>query len=60
MRGTQDIPVWQRNYYEHIIRDDRDLQNKTDYIEANPRLWDEDDENPLNLKSVEATRPDVT
>ena len=37
---------WQRNYYEHIIRDEKDLQNKTDYIEANPSLWDEDDDNP--------------
>lgn len=50
MRGTQDIPVWQRNYYEHIIRNEQDLQNKTDYIEANPLLWGEDDENPM--KSV--------
>jgi REP element-mobilizing transposase RayT len=50
MRGTQGVPVWQRNYYEHIIRDEQDLQNKTDYIEANPMLWDEDDENPLNIK----------
>jgi len=50
MRGTQDIPVWQRNYYEHIIRNERDLQNKTDYIEANPMLWNEDNENPLNTK----------
>ena len=41
---------WQRNYYEHIIRDEKDLQNKTDYIEANPLLWDEDDENPVNRK----------
>jgi putative transposase len=41
-------PIWQRNYYEHIIRNETDLQNKTDYIEANPLLWDEDDENPLN------------
>ena len=40
---------WQRNYYEHIIRNEKDLQNKTDYIEANPRLWDEDDENPVNV-----------
>jgi putative transposase len=51
MRGTQDVPVWQRNYYEHIIRNERDLQNKTDYIEANPILWDQDSENPINLKS---------
>lgn len=41
---------WQRNYYEHIIRDETDLQNKTDYIESNPLLWDEDDENPANMK----------
>ena len=40
---------WQRNYYEHIIRNEKDLQNKTDYIEANPLLWDEDDENPVNV-----------
>ena len=40
--------LWQRNYYEHIIRDEKDLQNKTDYIEANPSLWDEDDNNPRN------------
>jgi len=39
---------WQRNYYEHIIRNEKDLQNKTDYINANPLLWDEDDENPIN------------
>jgi putative transposase len=41
--------IWQRNYYEHIIRDEQDLQNKSDYIEANPMLWDEDDNNPRNL-----------
>src|SRR5215207_7520446 len=51
MRRTQGIPVWQRNYWEHIIRNHQDLQNKTDYIEANPMLWDEDDENPVNIKS---------
>ena len=42
--------IWQRNYYEHIIRNETDLQNKTDYIDANPLLWDEDDENPINKK----------
>ena len=38
--------IWQRNYYEHIIRDEQDLKNKTDYIDANPMLWNDDDENP--------------
>ncbi|MBN8579900.1 MAG: transposase [Anaerolineae bacterium] len=46
----KETPIWQRNYYEHIIRNETDLQNKTDYIEANPSLWDEDDENPVNAK----------
>lgn len=42
--------IWQRNYYEHIIRNETDLQNKTNYIQANPLLWDEDDNNPVNVK----------
>ena len=41
---------WQRNYYEHIIRDEQDIQNKTDYIESNPMMWDEDDENPFRTR----------
>jgi REP element-mobilizing transposase RayT len=40
--------IWQRNYYEHIIRDEEDLQRITDYIEMNPSRWDEDEENPRN------------
>jgi REP element-mobilizing transposase RayT len=44
----KNTPIWQCNYYEHIIRKETDLQNKTDYIESNPLLWDEDDENPIN------------
>ena len=43
--------IWQRNYYEHVIRDETDLQNKTDYIEANPMLWDEDEKNPQYVQS---------
>ncbi len=38
---------WQRSYYEHIIRDEKELQQKTDYIMDNPSQWDEDDENPV-------------
>lgn len=38
--------LWQRNYYEHIIRDDRDLDRIRTYIEANPSRWATDAENP--------------
>ena len=46
----KETPIWQRSFYEHVIWYETDLQNKTDYIEANPLLWNEDDENPVNLK----------
>ena len=41
---------WQRNYYEHIIRSNKDLQNKTAYILANPTLWAKDNDNPTNIR----------
>ncbi len=37
--------LWQRNYYEHIIRNEKDLQRIADYIVANPSRWNEDDNN---------------
>lgn len=40
--------IWQRNYYEHIIRNHEDWDRIHRYIEANPSLWAEDEENPLN------------
>jgi putative transposase len=50
MRRLDGVPVWQRNYYEHVIRNEKDLQNKTEYIQANPLLWEQDDENPGHIK----------
>jgi len=38
--------VWQRNYYEHIIRDDDDLNRIREYIINNPMNWDIDENNP--------------
>lgn len=46
MRGTPGAAVWQRNYYEHIIRDEAEWGRIRDYIEANPVRWAEDRENP--------------
>lgn len=42
---------WQRNYYEHIIRNEKELQQKIDYILDNPSRWKNDEENPRNKKS---------
>jgi putative transposase len=38
--------LWQRNYYEHIIRNEREMQAKWDYILDNPAMWEADEENP--------------
>lgn len=46
LRKTQGIPVWQRNYYEHIIRNDDEHNRIHLYIESNPVNWMEDNENP--------------
>jgi len=46
IRNTTGIPVWQRNYYDHIIRNEKALENIRWYIEGNPVLWEYDHENP--------------
>ena len=39
--------IWQRNYYEHIIRDRQEYEKIRLYIQENPRRWAEDKENPF-------------
>jgi REP element-mobilizing transposase RayT len=46
LRRTPREPVWQRNYYEHIIRDDEELNEIREYIMTNPAKWASDRENP--------------
>lgn len=47
-RLTNDamIEIWQRNYYEHIIRTDVDLDKIRAYIQFNPEMWERDRNNP--------------
>jgi len=46
MRGTPGAPVWQRNYYEHVARDESELSRIREYIGNNPAQWSLDRENP--------------
>ncbi|MSP53983.1 MAG: transposase [Gammaproteobacteria bacterium] len=46
IRDTPRVPVWQRNYYEHIIRNDEDYNRIAEYIFTNPEKWQEDTLNP--------------
>ncbi len=41
-----DGRFWQRNYFEHVVRDDGDLNRIRQYIIDNPRKWEEDENNP--------------
>ena len=46
IRGGDRTAIWQRNYYEHVIRDEGDLEEIRRYIAENPTHWAEDRENP--------------
>jgi putative transposase len=46
MRDMPGLPFWQRNYWEHVIRDDRSLQHIREYIANNPARWEQDQLHP--------------
>ncbi|HUT75963.1 MAG TPA: transposase [Armatimonadota bacterium] len=48
LRSTPGRRVWQRNYYEHVIRNADDLAEIRRYIADNPLKWESDTENPVN------------
>ena len=45
-----DRKLWQRNYWEHIVRDEPDLNRIREYIINNPANWQSDENNPKNVK----------
>ncbi|GAB4438871.1 MAG: transposase [Anaerolineae bacterium] len=46
LRNAPGAPVWQRGYYDRIIRDDKMLNAIRQYIMDNPARWEEDPEHP--------------
>jgi hypothetical protein len=58
IRGTPGLPVWQRNYYEHVIRNEEELDAIRQYIADNPLRWAEDRENPHNVGAGPRACPD--
>jgi REP element-mobilizing transposase RayT len=44
--------LWQKNYYEHIIRNDRELENIRWYIRNNPLNWQLDRDNSQNIRKL--------
>jgi REP element-mobilizing transposase RayT len=45
-RHTEGATVWQRDFYEHILRNETELDHITSYIESNPARWADDNDDP--------------
>jgi putative transposase len=39
LRSTPGANLWQRNYYDHVLRDDLSLRRTREYLVRNPSLW---------------------
>lgn len=48
LHNTPGMRIWQRNYYDHIIRNDDPLHHIRQYIDTNPLRWEEDQLHPNN------------
>jgi hypothetical protein len=55
-RGASGKPLWQRNYYEHVIRDEESLLQIREYVANNPLRWELDDENPKRQNTCRLQR----
>ncbi len=50
IHNTPGETIWQRNYYEHIIRNEEELRRVRQYIEDNPARWANDKYNPTRTQ----------
>jgi putative transposase len=46
LRDMPGVPFWQRNYWEHVVRNEESLNRIREYIENNPARWSEDQLHP--------------
>lgn len=46
LRATSGAPLWQRTFYEHVVRSDHGMERIREYIVNNPAKWELDEENP--------------
>lgn len=50
IRGILNTPVWQRGYYDRIIRNETELEMTCAYIVLNPEHWETDNDYPTNVR----------
>ena len=51
LRHSPGTTVWQRGFYEHIIRTEKEYREIGEYILYNPAKWENDSENPSSLNN---------
>ena len=42
LANPRSVPIWKRNYYDHIVRNERSLARIRNYILENPSRWNDD------------------
>ena len=52
LRETPAVPVWQRNYFERVIRNENELIRTSEYILNNAAHWAEDENNPAVMDNA--------
>jgi putative transposase len=52
LENSRGAVVWQRNYYEHVIRNEEELSTIVRYIDYNPDAWQLDRDNPDNIRHL--------
>jgi REP element-mobilizing transposase RayT len=50
LRDSPGLPVWQRGYHDHIVRNEVVLDAIRRYIDGNPQAWENDEENPATAQ----------
>lgn len=55
LRRMPGAPLWQRNYYEHVVRNENELDRIRRYVVGNPAKWDEDEYNPRYVYRADAS-----
>jgi REP element-mobilizing transposase RayT len=51
--GEPSATIWQKSFYDHVIRDEEDLKRIREYIQNNPLKWQLDLLNPINKEKFE-------
>lgn len=51
LNGKRSATIWQKSFYDHVIRNQKDLDRIREYVVNNPLNWHLDSLNPVNLKN---------